>query len=138
MPQGVQVRLLLWTLYKVCNCDTLRTPNGVTNDRSDVYERDECRSNKWFPILTYILDGQQVVPVFSDTKVARNFIKRNLPKDWLHGAITLSDDDAAELSKKFQVRELNYPNLMKDLPGIEWKEEVIELDTEPDFMVSKL
>lgn len=100
--------------------------------------RDECRSNKWFPILTYILDGVQVVPVFSDPKVARQFIKRNLPKDWLHGAIELSDSEEVFLKSRYQVREMNYPNLMKDLPGIEWKEEVLELESEPDFRIGKL
>jgi hypothetical protein len=100
--------------------------------------RDECPTNKWFPILTYVINGEQVLLLFSDQKVAKQFIKRNLPKDWLHGAIELTDDDEKMLRERFKVREMNYPNLMKDLPGIEWKEEVLELDERPNFHVSRL
>lgn len=100
--------------------------------------KNECRKDKWFPILTYVVNGTKNLPLFSDPNKAKKFIKRNLPKNWLQGVIQLTDEDVVQLRSKFNVLDMNYPNIVRDLPGLQWVEEVIELNVEPDFVVSTL
>jgi hypothetical protein len=103
--------------------------------------QSECISGKWVPLLVYTIEGEEgvVIPLFHDQKTARSFIKRNLPKDWVHGGVELTDRDIDWIKDKgWKIREMNYPNKVTDLLGLKFTMEILEFAEEPGFTVGKL
>lgn len=100
--------------------------------------RKECKSEKWIPIFVYKTSEETVIPVFHDNFVAKSFIKRNLPNDWVRGAIILTDEDIAWIKDKgWKIREMTYPNKLTGLKDIQMTFEILELRSEPDFKTSR-
>lgn len=96
----------------------------------------ECKSGKWIPILLYKDGESKIVPIFTDEQICKNFIKRNLPKDWNHGAIILSENNIDFLENKgCKFRNMTYPN---KIPFEKMTFEILELETVPDFHVGYL
>lgn len=100
--------------------------------------RGECVSGSWAPILCYKQNKSRVVPVFYDEKVAVSFVRRNLPKDWVKGAILLTDKDLDFIRKKGCIlRKMEYPNKLTDIKDIVFDLEIIEFEQEPDFITKR-
>lgn len=100
-------------------------------DVNEVYK--ECRLQKWAPILTYS-QGNSIrkIPVFHDPLVAQNFAKRNIPRDWLHGSVFLTDPKIEVIRNcGFIFDLLNFPRLIKDLPNMQFEVEIISLNEVP-------
>lgn len=103
--------------------------------------KTECVKGKWVPILTYSIEGEDGthVPLFHDDKTARSYIKRNLPKDWVHGGIVLTDEEVQWIKDKgWTIREMSYPNKMCDIPGLKFGLEILEFSSEPGWTVGRL
>lgn len=97
-------------------------------------DMNRCQAEKWIPIATITVKNKINALIFSDVKVARNFIRRNYPKDWLRGLIVLSTKQLEWMrDKNWEVRYMTYPNILKDTPGFGY--EVIEFDVEPDLCI---
>jgi hypothetical protein len=100
--------------------------------------RKECKSQRWIPIFVYRTAQEIVVPLFSDDYVAKSFIKRNFPPNWVRGGIILSNEDVAWIkSKGWKIRQMSYPNKLTGLKDIEMSFEIIQLADEPDFKTSR-
>lgn len=96
----------------------------------------ECITQKWIPLLVYRHINQDTVylPVFSIEDTARNFIKRNLPKKWLHAGIWLSDGDLEKIeSSGWHLEHFSFPRKICDNTSIKLGFEIHEFATEPDF-----
>lgn len=103
--------------------------------------KNECQNEQWVPIFTYTQDDDPtpIVPVFSNQNVAKSFIKRNLPKDWLHGGVDLCPEYIEKMKEKgWRIREMSFPNKLKGLKNVKFGLEVFELDEKPDLEMSKL
>lgn len=101
----------------------------------------ECVKQKWVPLLVYRRKGseQPILPIFALLDTARAFSKRNLPKDWLKGTVSLTDVDIEEIKSRGWVMEsFDYPRKMKDLPDIEFGLEIHEFAEEPLFKTGRL
>ena len=98
--------------------------------------RNECVPGKWVPLFVFRVNPSDppTVPIFQEEKTARQFIKRNLPKGWMHGGAELTDRDIQWMKDKgWILREMDYPHLVKDyLIGLE----ILEFGDQPDFKVS--
>ena len=102
--------------------------------------RNECQPGKWVPLFIYTVAGESfpTIPLFHDEKTAKAFIKRNLPKDWLHGGVALTERDIQWMKDKgWQIREMSYPNRMTDLKNIKFGFEILEFGEEPEFRISR-
>ena len=56
--------------------------------------KNECQQQKWIPITVYRDKNDNITVIcFEDVKIAKQFAKRNFPKEWIKGAISLTDDD---------------------------------------------
>lgn len=103
--------------------------------------RNECQPGQWVPLFTYTEgdDPTPIIPLFHDQKTAKSFIKRNLPKDWLHGGVQLTDEDIAWIKNKgWRIREMTYPNRLTDLKHITFGMEILEFSTKPDMHYGRL
>lgn len=103
--------------------------------------RNECQPGKWVPLLTIKTEDSDItsVPLFHDDKSARQFIKRNLPKEWLHGGVVMADDDLDSLrAKGLKLEEMSYPRRLVDIPGLTFGMEIHEFAVEPGFHVGRL
>lgn len=100
----------------------------------------ECVSGKWIPILVYRHKNSEtpVVPVFLIQDTARTFSKRNLPKEWQHGAVTLSEEDIEIIKKKGWIFELfHFPKKICDRDDLDIGFEIHEFDDTPLMRTSK-
>lgn len=99
--------------------------------------RNECVSQKWVPLFVYRINPEDspIVPTFNDPLVAKKFAKRNLSKDWVCGAVRLSDRDIEWIKdKKWVIREMTYPNKVDNYHcGFE----ILEYDESPEFRTSR-
>jgi hypothetical protein len=100
----------------------------------------ECVPGKWIPLL--ILKRQNkppILPIFNLTEVAKTFIKRNLPKNWSHGAICLCEDDIEKIkSKGWEMEIFNFPRKVTDLQDMSLDFEIHEFSEVPDFLTSRM
>ena len=94
----------------------------------------ECISGKWIPLLIYKINNKKVIPVFNLTDIARNFIKRNLPKSWTHGCVFLADTDIEKIIKTgLEIQPFEFPRKINENPDIKFDFEIHEFLEEPDF-----
>ena len=88
----------------------------------------ECRDQKWIPILTY----ENKVVCFHFQDVAKRFAKRNLPKDWLTGAIQLDRDAIKKIRDSgLKIDILDYPKKL----NVKFELEVIEFNYKPEIRI---
>lgn len=100
----------------------------------------ECVSQKWIPLLTYRYKDESEIylPIFSIQDTAKDFIKRNLPKEWLKACIYLSVDDIEKInSLKWRVEHFSFPRKIVQNPNIILGFEIFEFQEEPNFLCSK-
>ena len=96
----------------------------------------ECCSGKWIPIFCYRLALKNTIPLFSDLRIDLNFIKRNLPRHWDRGGTIITDKDIEFIENKgCEIRRMDYPNKLKDLPDVKFDFEILEFDERPDFKI---
>lgn len=101
--------------------------------------KEECPSGKWAPIFCYIEDSKTKVPVFFEEQVAIAFVRRNLPKDWVKGAVILTDRDLEWIKNKgWEIRQMSYPNKLKDIKNIKFDLEILEFEEQPDFFAKRV
>ena len=96
----------------------------------------ECQAGKWVPVLVYDDGNGKILPVFTDQETCKSFIKRNLPKNWNHGAVCLTDENMEFMkSKGVRLRIMSYPN---KIPFEKMGFEILEFEKVPDFHVGYL
>jgi hypothetical protein len=95
----------------------------------------ECISEKWIPLLTLKnKKNETILPIFNLSDIARQFIKRNLPKNWQHGCVFLAEDDIKNIIKKnWQFMALDFPRKLDGHPEFEFSFEIHEFADQPDF-----
>ena len=94
--------------------------------------REECRTNKFAPLLIYEFEGKVTLPYFTSVRVCKEFCRRNLPKKWLSGAIYCTDDDLKTLADHdMQLKEFSWPKKIKNL--VSWDVHIHEFDDTPEF-----
>ena len=101
----------------------------------------ECVQEKWIPLFVYRESDSDnpILPVFNDQNIAKSFMKRNLPKDWSHGTIMLSEDDLNSIKEKgWTLQVFDFPRKIKDCVNILMGLEIFELQEEPDLVTSRL
>lgn len=93
----------------------------------------ECREQQWVPIVVYRQPGKPptVLSVPSDA-VARQFVRRNFPKQWLCGSVKLTEEDVAQIQRNgWLIEEMHFPRKMTNY---ELDVEVLQLAAKPDVM----
>jgi hypothetical protein len=103
--------------------------------------RSECVKGKWVPLLIYRNKETKlpILPIFNSLDIARQFSKRNLPKEWLKGCVSLTDVDMVAIDNRGLSTEIfDFPRKMTDLPDIEFDLEIHEFAEEPNFRAGKL
>jgi hypothetical protein len=106
---------------------------------SDVHK--ECGKQKWIPLLVYRIINEDSIylPVFSIEETARSFIKRNLPKKWVHAGIWLSVTDLEKIkSSGWNIEHFSFPRKICEKTDIKLGFEIHEFMTEPDFNYGRL
>ena len=85
----------------------------------------ECQSENWLPVLVMRMNGQTILPMFPNERLAAGFIRRNLPKEWTTGVIAITSEDADQMDEKgWKAIEFTFPRKVKDI--VEFDVEVIE------------
>jgi hypothetical protein len=103
-------------------------------DLSEV--RNECVPGKWVPIFGFRSNSEDspTIPLFHNEETAKKFIKRNLPKEWWHGGVELTDADIEWMkSKGWILKEMNFPHLVTNY---KYGVEILEFSEQPNFRVS--
>ena len=111
--------------------------DGQLNYRS---LQDECVKGSWIPLLVYqkINENHIYLPVFSIEDTAKDFIKRNLPKQWTHAGINLSNKDIEIICNKgWKIEHYRFPRKLAGLSDIKLGFEIHEFHEQPDYLVSK-
>lgn len=98
----------------------------------------ECKKSRWVPIAVLrCLDGSTVIPTFISESTAKDFSKRNFPKEWVIGAVILSENDIDFIKKKcWKIMTLNYPKLFTSHPEYKLDFEIIDFNDEPNLAYS--
>lgn len=97
--------------------------------------KKECIAGKWIPLLVLRKGEDVILPVFNLIDIAKNFTKRNLPKEWKHGCVYLCKDDIAAIIKKgWKIEPFNFPKKINENIEIEMGFEIYEFFEEPDFI----
>lgn len=107
----------------------LHTDGGLNAE--DIYQ--ECHDDKWAPVLTYQKDGVTTVVVFNSEEIAKKFIKRNLNKNWIVGAVYLGDEGIEFIkSKGWNIELMDWPRKLS-----EFQFEVVEFETSPHVQCTR-
>jgi hypothetical protein len=98
----------------------------------------ECKKQKWIPICVYreksAVNKVPTVIIFHNQSIAKQFAKRNLPKEWPLATIQMHQNDLAFIkSKGWNFEVFSFPRLMTTHPLYEISFEIIELADEPDL-----
>ena len=100
---------------------------------------NECRPEKWVPIFSYYETKNPktpIIPIFHDPETARKFTKRNLPKDWVKGAVFLIPENIDWMKEKnWKINIMQFPRLMKNLPNVKIGFEIMEFIKVPGVVV---
>lgn len=62
--------------------------------------RQECRPEKWVPLVVYRKEDKTFLPLFESPRIARRFAERNFPKKWLTGIVNLNPLDFESIAEK--------------------------------------
>ena len=108
-----------------------------SNGQIDFSElRFDCRENKWMPLadLKY-KDGRVSIPCFEQSDIAKQFARRNLPKQWVRGGVELGDDEQDFIRNKgWNIEIFNFPKLFKTHPNIVLGFEVLDFTDKPAML----
>lgn len=98
----------------------------------------DCRKDKWIPIaILRDKNDSVIVPTFVHETIVKKFCKRNFPKNWVIGAVLLSDNDLAFIRNKgWKIMILDYPKLFTSHPDYKLDFEIIEFADEPNLTYS--
>lgn len=101
--------------------------------------KNECQQQKWIPITVKKDKSNNVTVIcFECYKVAKSFAKRNFPKNWIKGSITLCDDDLEFFQKKnWKIEILNFPRLLNSHPEYKLDFEIMEFNEKPDLIYTR-
>lgn len=118
-------------MYAVLCSDGLIDANAVLK---------ECRVQKWAPIVAYRKNDtpdKAVIPVFDDPNTAQKFAKRNLPSEWLRGAVFLIPPNLEWIKNQgWEVERMTFPKLVKDLP-LTLGFEILEFIEQPEVFIHR-
>lgn len=98
----------------------------------------ECREKKWIPLAAIKHNSGAIqIPCFDTVELAKQFAKRNLPKEWIRGAIQLGEKEIDFIIKKgWAFKKFTYPNLLKDKTDIEFSFEILDFCEKPELLYS--
>lgn len=90
----------------------------------------ECRKNCWCPILSAQVGEEKFVPEFHLLDVAKQFMKRNMPKGWLSGVVNLTDEDRKTLQASgVNLKLYSFPSKLYEANfGVE----IVNFSSEPE------
>jgi len=98
--------------------------------------KKDCHVNNWSPVLILRTNEGIVVPLFRDSGICINFIKRNVPKNQMVGIMGMNEMDTQLFTDKgWKIDWHTYPKLYLNRQGYEIDVEAIETDF--DFKVAK-
>jgi len=95
--------------------------------------RRECGKDGWIPLVVLKVEGKTFLPNFTSNQVCKKFCERNLPKKWLCGGVTLTEEDIASIKQKgWEFQSFDFPRMMKDrcLIEVEIHEFASEFETQ--------
>jgi len=93
--------------------------------------RPECIAGKWAPVAT--IAATRSIILFPVQEIVYKFCKRNYPKNWMAGAVFMTDDDFKWIADKGLTTEVwDFP---RKLPLEQFSFEIIELGDEPDLVL---
>lgn len=91
--------------------------------------RPECIAEKWIPVATNVDTHSIILFPFQD--MVKKFCKKNYPKNWMAGAVFVTDDSFRWIAEKGLNTEVwDFP---KKMPLSRLSFEVLELSEEPDL-----
>lgn len=98
--------------------------------------KNECQHQKWIPITVYKDKNHNITVIcFEDVKIAKQFAKRNFPKEWIKGAISLADDDIEFIkNKNWKIEIMTYPRLLNSHHEYKLGFEIIDFADEPKML----
>lgn len=107
---------------------------------NEVY--DECSQGQWIPVMVYRPKGQPEAPptviVCNTEDTAKRFVKRNLDKKWLQGAILLGDEEIKWIKDKgWNIEVIEWPRKILGHPDLNVGFEIIEFAAKPDVHCSR-
>jgi hypothetical protein len=89
--------------------------------------REECSSGKWLPILVMRTEEKIIVPIFDTALMAGQFVKRNLPQNWLCGVVDLQVKDAQLMDDRgWEAIKFTFPRKLKDV--VDFDVEILEFE----------
>lgn len=96
----------------------------------------DCRSKSWIPMAVLRGDdGSISVPCFLDMECAKRFASRNMPREWIKGAVLLADEDFESIkSKGWALERFEFPRLVRDRKGSRLDFEIYEFASRPELM----
>jgi hypothetical protein len=94
----------------------------------------ECREEKWIPIAVLRYQDESIsVPCFEINDTAKQFAKRNFPKNWVQAAILLGDNELEFIERKgWKVEILHFPQLFTSRKDVRLDFEVLDFFEKPN------
>jgi len=101
--------------------------------------KNECQAQQWIPLaVKRDLHNNVWVLGFSDPNVAKQFARRNFPKNWIKGSIMLCDEDLQFIGKNnWKIEILSFPRLLNSHPEYKLGFEILEFHNKPDLIYTK-
>jgi hypothetical protein len=74
----------------------------------------ELQKDKVCPVMCYEENGENIVPLFSNARIAEKFTRRNTPRNWTVGTMEAHQDNIDQLEKNgYRVEETDWPKKRK-------------------------
>ena len=98
--------------------------------------KNECQSQKWIPLAVKKDKNNEITVIcFNDYKDALKFSKRNFPKNWIKGSITLSEVELNFIkNKNWKIEILTFPRLLNSHPEYKLGFEILEFHDTPGLL----
>ena len=78
----------------------------------------EFQQDNIAPVLALVKDTKTTILMFSNAKVAKQFARRNLPKDWINGNLLVHEDDFETIKKAgWETYRFTFPRRLRDTEG---------------------
>lgn len=90
--------------------------------------KEECSQGKWLPMLIMRTEDNDIIlPCFDTVEIARQFIRRNLPKDWVCGTVDLHKKGAQWMDAHgWKAIKFTFPRKLKDV--VQFDVEILEFE----------
>ena len=94
----------------------------------------ECVPGKWVPLLVMRHEGKVILPLFTETSVARRFVERNVGRKWISGTVNVTLEDAKWIDDKgWAPAVYEFPRRLKE--AVEFDVEILEYEDDREVVV---